>query len=245
MISLVDLTKRFETRSETITAVDGLTLTVPRGQVYGLLGPNGAGKTTTLRMIVGLLRPDGGFAEVEGFRSSTAPDEVKARIGCVTANDGMYPWLTVRETLLFFADLYGISPDAAHANVDRLGRLFGLADLLDRRAGTLSTGQNQRAVLVRGLVHDPPVMLLDEPTRGLDVVGSQVVFDYLTELRKAGKAVILSTHGLDEAQRICDRFGLLFQGRLRYEGTMDELRQQTGLDSLVDIFKELMRNGRG
>ena len=240
MISLVQLTKRFVTRAGMLTAVDRLTLRVEAGEVYGLLGPNGAGKTTTLRMIIGLLRPDEGYAEVGGFRSSSHADEVKARIGCVTANDGMYPWLTVRETLLFFADLYGLPTEVAEQQVERLSDLFDLRRILDRRAGTLSTGQTQRAVLARGLVHDPPVMLLDEPTRGLDVIGTQVVFDFLGELRSAGKAVILSTHRLDEAERICTRFGLLFEGHLQQEGTLQSLRENTGQESLVDMFRDLM-----
>jgi ABC-2 type transport system ATP-binding protein/sodium transport system ATP-binding protein len=240
MISLVELTKRFPTRNGAITAVDHLSLTVKPAEVFGLLGPNGAGKTTTLRMIIGLLPPDSGYAEVDGFRSSMQPDEVKARIGCVTANDGMYPWLTVRETLLFFADLYGIDPETAQARVEQLADLFDLRAYLDRRAGTLSTGQTQRAVLARGLVHNPPVMLLDEPTRGLDVVGTQVVFDFLSQLRSSKTAVVLSTHRLDEAQRVCDRFGLLHQGTLRYEGTLSALRDQTGRTDLIEMFRDLI-----
>ena len=224
MITLSDLTRRFITRAGFLTAVDHLSLHVAPGDVYGLLGPNGAGKTTTLRMIIGLLQPDEGYAEVDGFRTSSHSDEVKARIGCVTANDGMYPWLTVREILLFFADLYGLPTAIAEQQVDRLSDLFDLRCILDRRAGTLSTGQTQCAVLARGLVHDPPVMLLDEPTRGLDVIGTQVVFDFLSELRSTGKAVVLSTHRLDEAERICSRFGLLFEGKLQHEGTLDALR---------------------
>ena len=185
-----------------------LSFQVARGEVYGLLGPNGAGKTTTLRMIVGLLPADSGYAEVDGYRVQQAGDEVKRRIGSVTATDGLYPWLTVRETLQFFADLYDVPPDVAAQNIADLARLFEMDKLLDRRSYYLSTGQKQRAILARGLVHDPPVMLLDEPTRGLDVIGSQTVFDYVRHLRELGKAVILSTHRLDEAERLCSRFGL-------------------------------------
>jgi ABC-2 type transport system ATP-binding protein/sodium transport system ATP-binding protein len=126
--------------------------------------------------------------------------------------------------------------------VARLSELLGMQSFLDRRAASLSTGQRQRTVLARGMVHDPPVMLLDEPTRGLDVVGSQVVFDYLTYLRGQGKAVILSTHRLDEAQRVCDRFGLLHQGRLRHEGTLGELQAATNCASLVEMFHQLLEN---
>lgn len=151
----------------------------------------------------------------------------------------MYPWLTVRETLHFFAELYGLDAAQATQNIARLAESFDMSAYLDRRASSLSTGQRQRAILSRGLVHDPPAMLLDEPTRGMDVVGSQVVFDYITMLRAAGKAVIVSTHQLDEAERLCDRFGLLHQGRLILEGTLDALRECTGQKSLVDIFVNL------
>jgi ABC-2 type transport system ATP-binding protein/sodium transport system ATP-binding protein len=241
MIIVHEITKRFNTGGRRIVAVDNLSFSVAPGEVYGLLGPNGAGKTTTLRMIVGLLRPDHGYAEVGGFRTTDAPDQVKSQIGLVTASDGIYPWLTVREMLLFFADLYGLSPRQANDNLRSLSRLFDLGDLLDGRCVTLSTGQRQRVTLARGLIHAPQVMLLDEPTRGLDVLGSQVAFDYIGRLREQGKAVILSTHRLDEAQRLCDRFGLLHEGRLRHEGTMRELSSATGCESLVDIFGQLLR----
>jgi ABC-2 type transport system ATP-binding protein/sodium transport system ATP-binding protein len=166
---------------------------------------------------------------------------VKARIGLVSANDGLYPWLSVREMLLFFADLYGVAPETARAELERLGDLLQLSDFLDRRCATLSTGQRQRVTLARALIHDPPVVLLDEPTRGLDVIGTQVVFDYIGLLREQGKAVIVSTHRLDEAQRLCDRFGLLHQGRLLHEGTLSELRAETGCQSLVEMFTHVVR----
>lgn len=241
MISVHQLTKRFERNGREFKAVDRLSFQVPAGEVYGLLGPNGAGKTTTLRMILGLLKPDSGYAEVGGFRTGATANEVKSRIGLVSANDGVYPWLTAREMLLFFADLYGVDPAYAKERLNSLIEPLRLRDFLDQRCSTLSTGQKQRVILARGLIHDPPVMLLDEPTRGLDVVGTQVVFEYISHLRQLGKAVIISTHRLDEAERLCDRFGLLHQGTLLHEGTLVELQQQTGQDSLVDMFVEFMR----
>jgi ABC-2 type transport system ATP-binding protein/sodium transport system ATP-binding protein len=241
MIAIHELSKRFYSGGSPVQAVNRLSFVVPAGEVYGLLGPNGAGKTTTIRMIVGLLRPDEGYAEVAGFRTSDAPDEVKSRVGLVSANDGVYPWLSVREMLLFFADLYGVPPHQARDNLRSLSELFGLSDLLDRRCAVLSTGQRQRVTLARALMHTPPVMLLDEPTRGLDVLGSQVVVDYVRGLRDRGKAVIVSTHRLDEAERLCDRFGLLHQGKLRLEGTLAELRAATGCRTLVDMFRSFFQ----
>ena len=241
MITIHELTKRFRAGGAQILAVDRLSFVVPAGEVFGLLGPNGAGKTTTIRMIVGLLRPDSGYAEVAGFRTSESPDEVKSRIGLVSANDGVYPWLTVREMLLFFADLYGLHPQEARENLRMLTGLFELTSLLDRRCSLLSTGQRQRVTLARALIHAPPVVLLDEPTRGLDVLGSQVVIDYIRRLRDEGQAVIVSTHRLDEAERLCDRFGLLHQGQLRLEGTLAELRSATGCQTLVDMFRSFFQ----
>src|SRR5262249_49169682 len=156
-----------------------------------LLGPNGAGKTTTIRMILGLLRPTSGRAAIAGFRSSEFPDEVKRRVGLVSASAGLYQHLTVREMLLFFADLYGGPAGEGRAELDRLSRLLGLQDFLRQRCGTLSTGQKQRVSLGRALIHRPPVLLLDEPTMGLDVLGSQVITEYVAHLRSEGKAVIL------------------------------------------------------
>src|SRR5256885_13638878 len=161
MISAVELTKRFEHAGHDVLAVDHVSFRVERGEVYGLLGANGAGKTTTLRMVLGLLAPTSGHAEVEGFRSSEAADAVKSRIGFVSTTAGLYPWLTPRELLLFFADLYNVPPQQAELNVARLTETFGLKEFIDRRSATLSTGQKQRVNLARSLIHDPPVILLD------------------------------------------------------------------------------------
>ena len=239
------LTKWFLVPTGRFCAVDHLSFTVRPGEVYGLMGPNGAGKTTSMRMLLGLLDADEGYAEVGGFRTDVAPREVKSRLGFVSASDGVYPWLTVREMVLYFADLYDVAPDIAQQRLEELARLLEISPLLDRRAGTLSTGQRQRVTLVRGLIHDPPAMLLDEPTRGLDVVGSQTIFRYLSHLREVGKAVIVCTHRLDEAERVCDRFGLLHRGRLLHEGTLHDLQQQTGREHLVDMFVDLLRSANG
>jgi ABC-2 type transport system ATP-binding protein/sodium transport system ATP-binding protein len=244
MIQVEELTRRFALPDGgEVTAVDALSFAVGPGEVFGLLGPNGAGKTTTLRMLLGLLRPTSGRAAVAGFDSRLQPDEVKRRVGYVSANVGIYPHLTVRETLLFFGDLYGVAPASAAAETDRLARLFGLDDLLHRRCGTLSTGQRQRLNLARALVHRPPVLLLDEPTLGLDVLGSQVVTEFVAHARAEGRAVILTTHRLDEAERMCDRFGLLHRGHLIRSGTLQELRAATGCAGLVEMFLKLAHTG--
>lgn len=240
MIEVRQLSKRFPLAGGgEITAVDHVSFRVERGEVYGLLGPNGAGKTTTIRMILGLLRPSSGEATIDGRSSATQPDEVKRRVGLVSAGAGLYQWLTVRELLLYFADLYGTPPDEARRELERLTEMLGLRELLNRRCAALSTGQKQRVHLARALIHRPPVLLLDEPTLGLDVLGSQVIVEYIGLLRDEGKAAIVTTHHLDEAERLCDRFGLMNHGRIVEEGTLSELRLRTGCGNLVEMFLKL------
>lgn len=244
MISAVELTKAFPTGGAPVLALDHVSFRVGTSEVYGLLGENGAGKTTTLRIILGLLQPTSGFAEVDGFRTGDAPDEVKSRIGLVSTSAGLYQWLTPREMLHFFADLYSLPPAVAERNVRRLAELFELESFLDRRCAGLSTGQKQRVNLARSMVHDPAVLLLDEPTRGLDVMGSKIIFDYIATARELGKSVIVSTHRLDEAEQFCDRFGLLHRGRLMHEGTLPQLQDATGCRTLTEIFLKSLAAGR-
>ena len=240
MIETDGLTKRFLTKQQQVEAVSELSFEVASGEVYGLLGPNGAGKTTTLRLILGLLTPSSGKATVDGFDVTVEPDEVKQRIGYAAASIGVYPWLTAREMLAFVGDLYGLHPDQSAESIRQLAKLFDFDKFLDQRCATLSTGQKQRINLGRALVHDPPAMLLDEPTTGLDVIGSKTVFDYVNHLKQQNKAVIVSTHRLDEAERLCDRCGLLNDGRLFREGSVDELLRESSAGSLTDLFLQLL-----
>ncbi len=241
MIRTCELRKEFKWAGATVHALNGLSFEVRAGEVFGLLGPNGAGKTTTLRIVMGLLKPDAGFAEVNGVRTGPDSAEVRSQIGMVSTNDGVYPWLSVREMLLYFADLYCVPLATARQRLQTLSDRLELNRFLDQRCSTLSTGQRQRVILARGLMHDPPVMLLDEPTRGLDVVGSQTVFEFIAHLKQLGKAVLLSTHRLDEAERVCDRFGLLHRGNLMYTGTLSEIQAATGQQHLTDMFLTMMR----
>lgn len=244
MIVVEHLTKRFPLPGgASVLAVDHVSFRVDVGEIYGFLGPNGAGKTTTLRMILGLLRPTSGQASIAGFGSSQSPDEVKRRVGLVSASAGLYQGLTVRELLLFFADLYAVPDDLSQLELVRLSMLLGLNEFLDRRCANLSTGQRQRVNLARALIHRPPVMLLDEPTLGLDVLGKQVIIEYIELLRREGKAVILTTHHLDDAERLCTRFGLMDRGQLVSEGTLAELRDRTGCRDLIDMFLKLSKTG--
>jgi len=239
MILVEHLTKSY---GEDALAVDNLSFSVNPGVAYGLLGPNGAGKTTTLRIILGLLQPTSGEATILGYRVSTDPLRVKSLIGLVSASAGLYQWLTPRELLAYFAAGFGLEPDETQGRIRELAHVMELDRFMDRRCATLSTGQAQRVNLARALIHDPPVVLLDEPTRGLDVVGAKVVFDYVDYLRQQNKAIIVCTHQLDEAERLCDLYGLLHRGRLKFSGTLDQLKMATGEQSLVDMFLRFLRD---
>lgn len=236
MIELDQITRQFGD----VLAVDQLSLKVSPGEIYGLLGPNGAGKTTTLRMVLGLLVPTAGQVRIGDHRVSEDSLTTKRLLGLVSASSGLYQWLTPRELLAYFGIGYGLTAPVVEQQIDKLVELMGLSDFLDRRCAGLSTGQKQRVNLARSLIHDPPVVLMDEPTRGLDVVGAKVVFDYVDRLRDENKAVVVCTHQLEEAERLCDRFGLLHRGRLRYEGTLPELQEQSGQNTLVEMFLSLL-----
>ena len=236
MIELNQITKRFGD----VLAVDDLSLKVSSGEIYGLLGPNGAGKTTTLRMVLGLLEPSAGQVRIGEHEVLQDSVETKRLLGLVSASSGLYQWLTARELLVYFGNGYGLAKTAVQQQVEKLTELMDLGEFLDRRCAGLSTGQKQRVNLARSLIHDPPVVLMDEPTRGLDVVGAKVVFDYVDRLRDENKAVVVCTHQLEEAERLCDRFGLLHHGQLRYEGTLPQLREQSGQNTLVEMFLALL-----
>ena len=244
MIKVDRLGRRFPVPGGEVWAVRDVSFAVGAGEVFALLGPNGAGKTTTLRILLGLLAPTTGSAAIAGYDSTTHGEMVKRYVGLVSTSAGLYEHLSVRECLLFFADLYGVPTARATTTLARLTTLLGLDNLLTRRCGKLSTGQKQRVQLARALVHDPPVLLLDEPTLGLDVLGSQVVVEFVEHLRQQGKAVVLTTHRLEEAERLGDRFGLMHQGQLVLNGTLEELRAKTSCPSLVEMFLKLVHPAR-
>ncbi len=221
-------------------AVDGLSFRVEKGEIYGLLGPNGAGKTTTLRLLSGLMIPTSGSALLAGHNVATEPEKVKGVIGFLTANTGLYQRLSARELIVYFARLNGIEPGPARARAGQLIERLGIGDFADLRCGALSTGQKQRVNIARALVADPPILIMDEPTLGLDVLSSRVILEYIRRQREAGKTIILSTHYLDEAETMCDRVGLLYDGRLVAEGDIESLRALTGEERLSNIFLKLI-----
>jgi len=224
MIEVVDVVKHYRAGDGGIVrAVDGVSFAVRPGEMVGLLGANGAGKTTTLRVLATLLRPTSGTARVAGHDVRTDPVGVRRSLGYVSATTGVPDRLSPREILDSFARLHGLDGDAAAARVARLLDVLGLGACADRPAGRLSTGQRQRVSLGRALVHDPPALVLDEPTNALDVVGARDLLDLLAELRTAGRAILLSTHRLHEIENRCDRFVVIHGGRVVAAGSREEL----------------------
>ncbi len=221
-------------------AVDDVSFQVHAGEIYGFLGPNGAGKSTTIKMIVGLLHPTSGTVKVGGYDVVAQPVQAKAACGYVPDEPNLYAKLTGRELLRFVGDLYGLDRAQAARRSDELLRLFGLVDAADDTTDSYSHGMKQKTSLAAALVHDPKILILDEPTVGLDPKSARLIKDILRQMADRGSAVMLSTHILEIAQNMCDRIGIINQGRLIASGTMDELRQLgQGESSLEDIFLAL------
>ncbi|MCB9906618.1 MAG: ATP-binding cassette domain-containing protein [Planctomycetes bacterium] len=224
-----------------VRAVRGLDLECRYGEIFGLLGPNGAGKTTTLRMLAGILVPSGGHAHIAGIDATADPMGVRQRIGFLSGSTGLYPRLTARETLRYFGELHGIPKPALEARIEELVETFQLQEFADGRCEGLSTGQRQRVSIARAVVHDPDVLILDEPTTGLDIMAASDMIDFIEARRSAGRCVLFSTHILSEAERLCDRIGVVHHGRTLAVGTLAELRAETGAEWLGDVFKVLVR----
>lgn len=237
MIQASGLTKVFKDKKRgDIRAVDGVSFTCPPGKIYGLLGANGAGKTTALRMVATLLRPSGGTVVVAGCDVVSEPEKVRSKIGFLAASTALYGRLTARETIAYFAKLHGMPDDRIAARTEELSTDLGLADFLDRRVDKFSTGMKQRTSIARTVVHDPEVLIMDEPTLGLDVMTSRNIVRFVRNSRDRGKTVVYSTHVMSEAEKLCDVIGIIHKGRLVVEGTLDELRERFGERDLEEIF---------
>jgi sodium transport system ATP-binding protein len=222
-------------------AVADLSFQVAPGEIYGLLGPNGAGKTTTLRILAGILLPTRGRVRVVGLDIAQEPLAVRQRLGFLTNTTGLYPRLTGHELLRYFGRLHGLDRDATAARIAALAAALHLDPFFDRRCESLSTGERQRLSIARAVLHDPAVLVLDEPTAGLDVLASRFLRDFVRAERDRGKAVVFSTHYLAEAELLCDRIGLIHRGRLLAEGTPPALRATAGdAPSLEEAFLRLV-----
>lgn len=231
MIEAHCLSKQFDS----FLAVDGVSLTVPPGEVLALLGPNGAGKTTTVRMLTSILKPSAGWARVAGHDVVREPAGVRRSVGVLTEHHGLYFRMRSEEYLDFYGELYGLAPAARRARARELLERFGMRDAAGKRLGEYSKGMRQKLALIRAMLHDPPVLLLDEPTSAMDPLSARLVRDAISQLRSERRAVILCTHNLPEAEELADQIAIVRRGRIIARGTPAALKRQLLGPALLEV----------
>jgi sodium transport system ATP-binding protein len=230
------LTKKFGA----FTAVDHVNFQVGDGEVFGLLGPNGAGKTTTMRLLSTLLKPTSGTATVAGYDLLREPQKIRASIGVLPEDTGLYDRLTPREHLLYYGRLHGMSAGVLRKRADELLDIMELSERANTKVGDFSKGMKQKVALLRAFIHDPPVLLLDEPTAGLDVMSARSIQDFVERFRKEGKTIMISTHNMTEAQKLCNRVAIIDHATIVAVGTVAELQRRTSQKDLESIFVQLV-----
>jgi sodium transport system ATP-binding protein len=241
MIEARQLTKLFHDKKRgQIRAVDGVSFRCQPGQVFGLLGVNGAGKTTCLRLLGTILQPSSGTATVCGFDVLGQPERVRASIGFLSTATALYGRLTAQETVEYFGRLHGLAESLLRQRLDAIFETLDMNEFRNRRCDQLSSGMKQKVSIARTLVHDPPVMIFDEPTHGLDVLTARTVVGFIRDCRARGKTVIFSTHVMREAEKLCDSIAIIHGGRIMAEGTLGALRERTGEQDLDDVFVKLV-----
>jgi sodium transport system ATP-binding protein len=241
MIEARGLSKHFHDKKRgQISAVDNVSFTCSPGSIYGLLGANGAGKTTTLRMLATILEPTDGTAIVFGHDIVEHPEKVRASIGFLSTATALYPRLTAQEMVEYFGRLNGLDEATLTKRVDDIFKRLDMDSFRDRRCDKLSTGMKQKTSIARTLVHDPPVMIFDEPTLGLDIMAARTIVNFIRECRQSGKTVILSTHIMTEVEKLCDVVGIIHNGKLLAEGTPAQLRDTWRENDLEEIFVKIV-----
>jgi sodium transport system ATP-binding protein len=241
MIEVSELSKSFsDLRRGQVTALDGVSFEVRPGEVFGLLGPNGAGKTTCLRILSTVLRPTGGRAIVAGCDVVRQPAEVRARIGFMSGNTGIYDRMTAWEMVEYYGRLYGIPQAALSRRMNEIFTMLQMQDFRDMLGSKMSTGMKQKVSIARTIVHDPPVLIFDEPTSGLDVLVARAVLQAIATLRDQGKCIIYSTHIMREVEKLCDRIAIIHRGRILAAGTIRELEQQHREHDVEELFFDLI-----
>jgi sodium transport system ATP-binding protein len=241
MIEARGLFKRFHDKKRgQITAVENVSFTCQPGSIYGLLGANGAGKTTTLRMLATILEPTDGTALVCGHDIVEHPEKVRASIGFLSTATALYPRLTAQEMVEYFGRLNGLDESTLKQRVDSIFSRLEMDFFRDRRCDKLSTGMKQKTSIARTLIHDPPVMIFDEPTLGLDIMAARTIVNFIRECREHGKTVILSTHIMSEVEKLCDVIGVIHNGKLLEEGTPAQFREKYQEDDLEEIFVKIV-----
>ncbi len=241
MIVTKNLTKIFQDKKRgEIRAVDSVNIECKPGRVFGLLGLNGAGKTTLMRVLSTILKPTSGTAQVAGCDIINEPEKVKEKIGFLSSDTGLYHRLTAEETVSYFGRLNGIGEDKLKNRVDEIFERFDMNEFRKRRVDKLSTGMKQKISIARTFINDPEVLILDEPTIGLDVVTSRGIIQFIRESKQANECILFSTHVMWEAQKLCDDIAIIHQGKILEVGTLDQLRARTGLNDLDDIFVKIV-----
>jgi sodium transport system ATP-binding protein len=244
MIHVRQLTKDYaDLRRGRFVALDGISFDAHAGEIFGLLGPNGAGKTTALRILSTVLRPTSGTATVNGFDVLTQPSQVRHQIGFVSANTAMYDRMTAWEMVEYFGSLYGIAAQPLRQRMEHLFERLQMNDVRDLLGSKMSTGMKQKVSIARALVHDPPVLVFDEATAGLDVLVARALLRTVAELRDQGKCVVFSTHIMREAEKLCDRVAIMHHGRILTQGRLESLREEHQQSDLEELFFALVSQG--
>ncbi|WP_345241737.1 ATP-binding cassette domain-containing protein [Pontibacillus salipaludis] len=244
MIEMNDVTKKFTTKKSSVTALNHVSFTVPAGKVVGLLGENGAGKTTLLRCIATLFSPTNGTITVNGYSTTKEPNQVKRKIGVLFGGEtGLYDRLTARENLTYFANLYGLSKHETKVAIEELAVKFGMREYLDRRVGEFSKGMRQKVAISRTIIHNPDIILLDEPTTGLDITSSNVFRQMILQLKQQGKTILFSSHIMEEVQALCDSVAMIHKGQLVYQGKLEALYHEEDTQDLNFIFMSKLARG--
>jgi sodium transport system ATP-binding protein len=225
--------------SAPVVAVADVSFSAPDGQITGLLGPNGAGKTTSLRMIAGLITPDAGTISVDGVNVLSDPQKALARMGVLSDARGLYPRLSARENIIYYGALQGMNAELANQRAEKLADMLEMKPLLDRRTEGFSQGERMKTALARALIHDPPNIVLDEPTNGLDVLATRSLRESLRALRSAGKCIVFSTHIMQEVEKLCDDVVIVAHGRTVAHGTVAQLKAQTQQNDFEETFVTL------
>ena len=237
MIEVRELTKSYsDLRRGQFVALAGVSFTARPGEIFGLLGPNGAGKTTVLRILSTVLRPTSGTATVGGYDVVTQPALVRQNIGFVSTNTAVYDRMTAWEMVEYFGRLYGLTPDLLRERMEDIFTRLSMNDIRDRLGAKMSTGMKQKVSIARAIVHDPPVLIFDEATVGLDVLVARALLQTVAQLRDAGKCIIFSTHIMREAERLCDRLAIVHRGNILAEGPLDDLRHRYNEQDLEELF---------
>ncbi|EGG29002.1 sodium ABC transporter ATP-binding protein [Aequoribacter fuscus] len=245
MIEINKVAKSFASKKGTIEAVKSVSLTARDGQITGLLGPNGAGKTTTMRLLYGLLKPSRGSVRVDGVDIQEDKIGVRRRLGVLPDTRGLYPRLTARENVAYFAELNGLRPSDYEPELERLIDSLDMADFIDRRCEGFSQGQRTKTAIARSVIHRPQNIVLDEPTNGLDVMTTRGLRRFLLNCKAEGRCVVLSTHIMQEVAALCDHVVVIAKGEVMAQGSPESLKEQAQRDSLEDAFVHLIGSEEG